>query len=249
MEALLSLLNEQVLINFLLLFTRVAAFMALLPIFEHQSFPLKTRAGLSLFLTIFLFSIVEPVSNVNESNFLAALLTEATLGLIAGMLINIIFDAVKIIGEFIGYATALSMANFFDPAAGTNLGIIAQFLFYIALAIFFEAGLYEMTIVMMVKSFSMVHLGSFDIFSFDGITILISEINRMFAFAFSFAFPLFFIGFIMDVYYGYGTKSMPAFSPFVITFQLKFAFIFLFMMWGLDVFSQNFVNYFIQKFN
>ena len=40
---------------------------------------------------------------------------------------------------------------------------------------------------------------------------------------------------------------MPAFSPFVITFQLKFAFIFLFMMWGLDVFSQNFVNYFIQK--
>ena len=38
--------------------------------------------------------------------------------------------------------------------------------------------------------------------------------------------PLFFISFILDVYYGYGTKSMPAFSPFVITFQLKFALIF-----------------------
>lgn len=249
MEALLSLLNEDILYTFLLLFARIAAFMAVLPIFEHQSFPLRTRAALSLFLTIFLFAIVEPVSTVSESTFILALISEVTLGLIAGMLINVIFDAVKIIGEFVGYATALSMANMFDPASGTNLGIIAKFLFYISLAIFFEAGLYEMTIVMLVKSFSMVNLGTFDIFSFDGISILISEINRMFAFAFSFAFPLFFIGFIMDIYYGYGTKSMPAFSPFVITFQLKFAIIFIFMMFGLDIFSENFVNYFIQKFN
>lgn len=249
MEALLSLLQEEVLFNFLLLFARISAFMALMPIFGHESFQVQARAALSLVLTIFLFAVIEPVSTVTQTTFIQALLTEITLGLIAGMLINVVFDAVKIIGEFVGYATALSMANMFDPASGTNLGIIAKFLFYIALAIFFEAGLYEMTIVMLVKSFSMVNLGTFDIFSYDGISILISEVNRMFAFAFSFAFPLFFIGFIMDVYYGYGTKSMPAFSPFVITFQLKFALIFIFMMFGLDIFSENFVNYFIQKFN
>ncbi len=74
------------------------------------------------------------------------------------------------------------------------------------------------------------------------------EINRMFAFAFSFALPLFFISFIMDIYYGYGTKAMPAFSPFVITFQLKFALIFIFMLLGFDIFAQNFIDYFTNKF-
>ncbi|MFY4804681.1 flagellar biosynthetic protein FliR, partial [Aliarcobacter butzleri] len=67
-------------------------------------------------------------------------------------------------------------------------------------------------------------------------------------FAFAFALPLYFIGFIMDVYYGYGTKSIPAFSPFIITFQLKFALIFFFLILGMDIFSDTFTNYFINKF-
>lgn len=70
----------------------------------------------------------------------------------------------------------------------------------------------------------------------------------MFTFAFAFALPLFFIGFIMDVYYGYGTRSMPAFSPFVITFQLKFALIFIFLIFGMELFAQAFTEYFITKF-
>ena len=74
---------------------------------------------------------------------------------------------------------------------------------------------------MLATSFGHISLGTFDLFSYDGILYASQEINRMFAFAFSFALPLFFIGFILDVYYGYGTKSMPAFSPFVVTFQIK----------------------------
>ena len=86
-----------------------------------------------------------------------------------------------------------------------------------------------MTLVILVKkSFSMIHLGTFNIFSYDGVQLAIDEIKRMFSFAFTFALPLFFISFILDIYYGYGTKSMPSFSPFVVTFQLKFALIFFF---------------------
>ena len=104
-----------------------------------------------------------------------------------------------------------------------------------------------MTLVILVKSFSIIHLGTFDIFSYDGIQLAIDEIKRMFTFAFAFALPLFFIGFILDVYYGYGTKSMPSFSPFVITFQLKFALIFVFLIFGMEIFTETFTNYFIEK--
>jgi flagellar biosynthetic protein FliR len=60
---------------------------------------------------------------------------------------------------------------------------------------------------------------------------------------------LFFIAFILDIYYGYGTKSMPAFSPFIVTFQLKFLLVFLFMMFGFEIFVQSFKDYFIAKFS
>lgn len=248
MEALISLLNEANVFHFLLLFARILAFMVFMPIFGHKVVSTRLRAGLAFFLTIFLFPIVDVSSDVNSNNFILAILSEATLGLVASILVNIIFNAVRMIGEFVGYATALAMANFFDPASGQNEGILARLLFYIALAVFFESGMYEMTISILAKSFSFVHLGSFDIFSYDGLKMTIDEINRMFVFTFAFAFPLFFIGFVIDVYYGYGTKSMPAFSPFVITFQLKFALIMIFLMLGLEVFSEAFINYFITKF-
>ncbi|MCB9097472.1 MAG: flagellar biosynthetic protein FliR [Arcobacter sp.] len=248
MEAFLSLLNEQILYQFLLLFARILAFVAFMPVFGHSAINPTIRIAFAFYISIFVFPLVDVTSNVNQDNFIVSLISELTLGLVASMLINIIFSAVKVIGEFIEYSTALSMAMMFDPTTGSQEGLVAKLLYWIALMLFFQTGMYEMTLVILVKSFSMINLGSFDIFSYNGIMLAIDEIKRMFAFAFAFALPLFFIGFIMDIYYGYGTKSMPAFSPFVITFQLKFALIFVFLILGMEIFAEAFTEYFISKF-
>ncbi|WP_321312033.1 flagellar biosynthetic protein FliR [Halarcobacter sp.] len=248
MQELISLLNEETLYSFLLLFARILAFVAFIPIFNHTSISSNIRVASAFYITIFLYPLVDISGNFTEDSFILALISEITLGLIASLFLNIAFSAVRIIGDFIGYSTALSMASMFDPTTGSNEGLISRLLYWIALMVFFETGMYEMTIIILSKSFSMVHLGTFNIFSYDGVQIAIDEINRMFGFAFAFALPLFFIGFIMDLYYGYGTKSMPAFSPFVITFQLKFALIFIFLILGMEVFTESFSNYLITKF-
>lgn len=222
--------------------------MAFMPVFGHVSVNATIRVTLAFFVTVFLFPIIDIVTGLDEASFLGSLLSEITLGAIAAIFFNIIFSAVKIIGDFVSYATALSMASMFDPATGANEPLMGRFLYYIAMLLFFQTGMYEMTVVILVKSFSMIHLGTFNLFSYDGVQIAIDEIKRMFAFAFAFALPLFFIGFIMDVYYGYGTKSMPSFSPFVITFQLKFALIFVFLILGMEVFTESFTHYLITKF-
>ena len=248
MEAFLSLLNEAVVYQFLLLLARIVAFVAFMPVFGHAAISPTIRMAFAFYITVFLFPLVDVTSNINQDNFIISLISEITLGLVAAMLINILFSAIKVIGEFVEYSTALSMAAMFDPTTGSQEGVIAKLLYWIALMLFFQTGMYEMTLVILVKSFSMIHLGSFDIFSYDGIQLAIDEIKRMFSFAFSFALPLFFIGFILDIYYGYGTKSMPSFSPFVITFQLKFALIFVFLILGMEMLTEAFTEYFITKF-
>ncbi|QKF68050.1 flagellar export apparatus, transmembrane gate complex, FliR component [Arcobacter venerupis] len=248
MEAFLSLLNEDILYQFLLLLARILSFVAFMPVFGHTSIGSTVRIAFAFYLTIFIFPLVDITSDVNADNFIMSLISEITLGLTAAMLINIIFSAVRIIGEFVEYSTGLSMASMFDPSTGGQQGIIANLLYWIALMLFFQTGMYEMTLVILVKSFSMIHLGSFNIFSYDGVQLATDEIKRMFAFAFAFALPLFFIGFILDIYYGYGTKSMPSFSPFIVTFQLKFALIFIFLILGMEIFTNAFVDYFISKF-
>ncbi len=248
MEALLSLLNEAVIFKFLLLFARILSFVAFMPIYGHISVNPTIRVTFAFFITVFLFPIVELQNIITQDRFILSLVSEITLGAVAAFFVQVVFAAVRIIGELIEYSTALSMANMFDPATGTQEGVISRLLYIISLVLFFETGMYEMTFVILVKSFSIIHLGYFDIFSYNGIQIIIDEINRLFAFAFAFALPLFFIAFILDLYYGYGTRSMPAFSPFVITFQLKFGIIFIFIIFGMEIFSHSFTDFFIQKF-
>lgn len=249
MQELISLLDQPTVLAFLLLLARILAFMAFMPVVGHKTVNPTIRIAISFYLTIFLFPLINyNASVVNADNFLLALISEITLGLVASFLVQIIFSAVQIIGDLIGYATALSMANFFDPASGSQQGIVSRFLYLLILVIYLESGMYEVTLYMLAQSFGTITLGTFNLYSYDGIMYATQEINRMFAFAFSFAFPLFFIGFILDVYYGYGTKSMPAFSPFVVTFQIKFALIFIFMMFGFEIFADSFTNYFIGKF-
>lgn len=222
--------------------------MAFMPIFGDKAVSPTIRIALSFYFTIFLYPLVELQTTVTEDTFIEALISEITLGLIGSFLLHVIFAAVSVIGDLIGYATALSMANMFDPATGTQQNVVGRFLYMIILVLYFETGMYEVTLVMLQMSFDSINLGGFNLFAYDGISYATDEVKKMFAFAFSFAFPLFFIGFILDVYYGYGTKSMPAFSPFVITFQVKFILIFVFMLLGMEIFAESFKNYFISKF-
>ncbi len=249
MEALISLINQPTVLAFLLILARVLSFMAFMPIFGHKSVNPTIRIAVSFYLSIFLFPLVDYSESIlTQEAFILALLSEIVLGLVASFFVQIIFSAIQIIGDLIGMATSLSMASMFDPATGTQQGIISRFLYMVVLVLYFQTGMYEITLMMLSQSFGMISLGTFNLYSYDGIAIAIKEITNMFAFAFSFAFPLFFIGFIMDIYYGYGTKSMPAFSPFVITFQIKFTLIFLFMMMGFEIFADVFTAYFVNKF-
>jgi flagellar biosynthetic protein FliR len=248
MQTLISLINQDTVLAFLLLFARVLSFMAFMPIVGHKSVNKTIRIAISFYIAIFLFPMIDYDNSViSQVNFPLALLSEITLGLVASFFVNIIFSAIQIIGDLIAYATGLSMANMFDPTTGTQQGVISRFLYMIVLVLYFQTGMYEVTLVILAKSFNMITLGTFNLFSYDGINLAIKEITNMFAFAFSFAFPLFFVAFVMDVYYGYGTKSMPAFSPFIITFQIKYTLIFLFLMLGMNIFADSFTSYFISK--
>ena len=251
MQSLVELLDQNTIYAFLLLFARVLSFMAFMPIFGHASVTPTIRVAISFYFSIFLFSMVDinTIQINSDMEFLKSIIGEITLGFVAATLVQIIFSAVQIVGDLIGFATALSMANMFDPATGTQQGVISRFLFMIVLVLYFQTGMYEVTLLMLGSSLSTIHLGIFNLLNYDIVSIAINEIKNMFIFAFSFAFPLFFISFIVDIYYGYGTKSMPAFSPFVITFQIKFTLIFVFLMLGLDIFASSLETYFLSKFN
>jgi flagellar biosynthetic protein FliR len=246
MQELIALLDSSYLLPFFLLFARVVSFFALMPVFNASYLPVQVRIAIAFYLSIFLHANIADPTVVTEENFLTLLINEITLGIVASMILHMVFAAIRIIGELISYATVLSMSTQFDPSTGTQETNVAKLLNILAMFIFLETGMYEVTLLLLAKSFETIHLGAFNLYEYNGIAIATQELKRMTLFAFSFAFPLFFIGFIMDVFFGYATRNTPAFSVFVVTFQLKFMLIFGFMILGMSIFIENFKEYFYQ---
>lgn len=114
------------------------SFCAFMPIFGHTSISATIRVGIAFYITIFLYPIVNLQGVFTQEAFLGAIVTEITLGLIAAMFLNVVFASVRIIGDFVGYSTALSMASMFDPATGSNEGLISRLLYWVALMLFLK---------------------------------------------------------------------------------------------------------------
>ena len=68
MEAFLSLLNEEVLFQFLLLLARILAFVAFMPVFGHAAISPTIRITFAFYITIFVFPLVTVVNTINQDN-------------------------------------------------------------------------------------------------------------------------------------------------------------------------------------
>ena len=246
MLELIQYLDSSYLLPFLLLFARILSFFALMPVVGATYLSSKIRVMIAFYLTIFLYPNIQNSSYINEDNFIQLLINEIMLGIATSMILHLVFAGVKVIGELISYATALSMSSQLDPTSGTKQTSISNLLNIIATLVFLETGMYEAVLMLLANSLDSIHLGSFNIYDYNGISLATSELTRMMLFAFSFSFPLFFIGTIMDIFFGYSTRNTPSFSVFVITFQLKFMLIFGFLILGISIFIDNFKEYFFQ---
>ena len=106
------------LLGFVMVLTRIAAFFSVIPVFNWQSIPVRIKTSMILLVSIF-FSMITPLNiNVkNTSTLEAALLisNEAVYGFALGLIVTLVFTAVKVSGLIIEREMGLAMAEILDP--------------------------------------------------------------------------------------------------------------------------------------
>ena len=123
------------LLGFMLVLTRMSAFFLITPVFSWQTIPVRIKVAIVLLISVF-FSTFVPFSIVSEEiSILEAILlisNEAIYGLALGLIIVLVFSAVKLSGRIIERQMGLAMAETFDPLTGERgqpLSILIEMLF------------------------------------------------------------------------------------------------------------------------
>jgi flagellar biosynthetic protein FliR len=146
--------------NLLWPMVRISAFLIAAPLFSLRSVSLRIRILLALALTWMIYPLtdwprVDPIS----AEGLREVFVQAFIGVLMGLILQVISAALVVGGQAISASMGLSMANMVDPNMG-NVPVIAQFLLICSTLIFLGLGGHVIVISMVLESFKIVPIGA-----------------------------------------------------------------------------------------
>jgi flagellar biosynthetic protein FliR len=138
---------------------RVSAFLIAVPLFSLQAVSLPIRILLALTLTWMIYPLSDwPLIDPISAAGLRELFNQVFIGVVMGLILQVVNAALVVGGQAISASMGLSMANLVDPNMG-NVPVIAQFLLICSTLIFLGLGGHVLVISMLLESFNLVPIG------------------------------------------------------------------------------------------
>jgi flagellar biosynthetic protein FliR len=207
-----------------LIFTRVGAILLTAPLFSSGSIPVHVKIGLSFMLAVIVF----PLVSVNDILVLPlaslgiAMAGEVLIGVIIGFTARLLFAAVQLAGQLVGFQMGFGIVNVIDPQTSSQVSIIAQFENIITLLIFMAVNAHHWFIMAIAKSFEVVPLLAFS-FTNSLMEALVRLSCDMFVVAAKVAAPIIAILLFTSVALGLLARTVPQMNIFIVGFPLKLA--------------------------
>ncbi len=210
------LISEFVVLIFI--FLRIAAAFAAAPVFGHSSLPVPGKLGLAFVIALILFLTIEksrPPAEINLWYIASTAILEIITGLTIGFMLFFVFYAVSFAGTFIGFDMGLTMAQYFNPAEGTENNMIGEFLYITALLIFFLINGHHYIITGLAASYIVVPIGK-PIITPQVFDVLIKNSAAIFVIAVKIASPIIVSFFLVHVALGIIARVIPQMQVFFV---------------------------------
>lgn len=247
------------LIAFSLILLRVSAVLFTAPLFSSENVPTILKIGMSVAFSIVIAQAMPFEKFRMPSSFagyLPGVFSELALGLTIGYAARLIFAAVQLSGELMGFQMGFGMASIIDPTTNIRVPALSHFQNVLAFLIFLSINAHYWFIKALAASFKAV-----PIFGFNPngqlLEVLVRLSGEMFVIALKIAAPVIAALVLTTVALGLLAKTVPQLNLFIISipinivigvavlgFSLPFLAQFFFSMFdklGHDIFS--IINY------
>lgn len=151
------------LLGFVMVLTRVSAFFMILPVFGWKAIPIRIKVATALLTAVFFSAVAAlPVDATRVSALEAVLLlsNEATYGLALGLVVTVMFSAVKLGGRIIERQMGLAMAQILDPLTGERAQPLGSLLEMIFVILFLAANGHHLLLLVISHSYETFPAGS-----------------------------------------------------------------------------------------
>lgn len=134
---------------------RVLAFFASAPIFNNLAIPLRIRLVMGVAIAVGVMPLVPPLPPVDPSSGIGLWMLgrEIVIGAGIGFAMRVVFSAINMAGEQIGFQMGIGFAVFYDPQSTAQTPVIAQFLSLLQILVFLAINGHLMMVATLAQSF------------------------------------------------------------------------------------------------
>jgi len=207
----------------LLILTRVSAFIFVIPFFNMSSVPRRYRVVLSVAIATLLYGVMPRVEvEYNEVLGYAVIVAkEAVTGLLLGMGVNLCTTILSLTGAIADMEVGFSMVTLMDPASKQQTTITSTFYQYLIMLILIISGMYQYIIGALAESYELIPVYG-AVFDKDKIlNAAVSFMGEYISIAFRICLPIFAAILLLNVVLGILAKTSPQMNMFAIGLQLK----------------------------
>ncbi len=210
-------------IGFLMVLVRMSALLMTMPVFGSRNIPTQARIGLIAVTSYIVFTVTDlPPIDLSMSVFkLAVMLSgELAIGMIIGFATQLIFTAVQVAGQMIGFQMGFAIVNVMDPATNSQVSITAQFQNIVALLIFLAINGHHWLIFSAAKSFSLIPVFGFAPQA-ELVEMMLLLTKNVFITAVKLGAPIMATLLFLNVGLGLVARTVPQINIFIVGFPLQ----------------------------
>lgn len=142
-----------------LVLVRLSGLMVFAPLFSSAAIAPRIKAGFVIAMTALLAPVVGTVPNAHAVLDMRAVLGELGVGLVFGVSLSLLMEALTFAGTILGLQFSFSLVNLMDPNSMIETEALGQFLNWLGLLVIIGAGLDRSLIAAVVRSFCAVPVG------------------------------------------------------------------------------------------
>jgi flagellar biosynthetic protein FliR len=196
---------------------RISALLVAAPIFSLRALNLRIRIVLAMAITWLVFPMHEwPSIDPLSAQGLLEILNQIMIGLLMGLMLQVVTAAIVVAGQSIANAIGLSMATMIDPNMG-NVPVISQFLLVLGTLIFVGLGGHALLLSLVVESFNSLPIGG-DLMNTESMKHVIAWSSMLFLGALLTALPVMVALLFINIGLGVATRAAPSLNIFSVGF-------------------------------
>jgi flagellar biosynthesis protein FliR len=229
--------------NWLLVFVRAGAFLAILPIFTMLNVPVQIRVALAGLLAVLVAPTLPrfPLTHLTLTDWLLLLTREVLCGLLIGFVTRMVFFASDFAGQLVANELGLNLASIFDPVNARPTQAPGMIMFLLTCVMMMSLDMHHWLLTGFKYTYTLVPIGSASLRDTLFLNI-VEHTSRVFLVGLQIAGPLIAASFLALLLLGLLGRLVPQMNIFAESFTVRIACGLLVFAFTLQISAQHILN-------